>query len=372
MAITHTPLLPGNATPWERLMAEQGDPLALLGGDYDSIRAADQVPPPAVLPYLVWEYGLGELSPYLPNLYDLIREGVQWQRVRGTPDAIDRGLRWLGYAGALEEAPAWRRWWNEFQLHLDRVRDADRPDLARIAGIVGLSPPRRSRFVRAFHGYDVRACETSEHRTGECLTSDDSGARIDDVVPLWSFGREYEREHQVSEAELRRLDAWIEPVPEGEKWVDAHYLWSDANFAWNVPAAQARRNEIARVLATPRVKIRFHDADGAVIGYARAIAHAVAEAIDGPYDFGTGRLALSEAPTGVLILATTGFGDGAGRSAAAMSLVYDAAPLLPATPVGKLWYPPGDLAGGIALDPITITIPFGETICEQVRILLRF
>lgn len=372
MPLAHTPLLPGAATPWERMMAEARDPLARLGADYDSIRAATQVPPPPFLPFIVWQRGLGELSPYLPNLYDLIAEGTKWQRERGTPAAIARGLGWLGYAGTLEEAPWWRRLWNRYQIHLDRVRAADLPDLARIAGIVQLSDPERSRFKRAYHGYDVRACETSRQRTGESMTSDTSGVRIEGISPLWSFGRLYEREHQLSEAELTALGTWIAPVPEGELWVDADYFWVDADFAWHTPAAQARRDAIASAITAMPVWLRFRAADDSIIGHARAVSHPVATAgSEGEYPFGPGRLGVSDAPTGVLVQATSGFGDGASAVAASASLLFDAVPADPARP-GALWLAAEGLTGGVEVCNVPMAITFGLTVRERARILLRF
>lgn len=372
MPLQHQEILPSSSTPWERLFAETNDPLVALAHRFDDIRAADGNPPPSFLPFLVWEYGLGELTPYLPNLYSLIREGLLWQRVRGTPAAIDRGLSWLGYTGELEEEAPRRRRWNRFQVELDRVRDVDLPDLRRIDGIVGLSPPERSKFARGFHGYDIRAGLTSGTRTSACLTSDHSGVFVEDIRAKWSFGREYEADTTLSEAELTALDAWIEPVPEGDLWVDGDYLWADADFDWNVPAVQSRRNAIAGALAALPAWITFRTSANAVIGHARAIVRPVAQAVGGEYAFGSARwTASTEAPAAVAVLARSGFGDAAGQVAAKVSVTFDAT-LTDATRPGRLWLPPSGLSGGHRLAETMITVPFGLTVREGVRFLLRF
>src|SRR5690606_5417373 len=97
-------LLPSRSTPLERALSQSIDVYARLDDGISSMRGIKlRNPPPSWLPFLVYEYGLGELTPYVPNLYDLIDEGIRWQRVRGTSASIFRGLAWLGYAAATDE-----------------------------------------------------------------------------------------------------------------------------------------------------------------------------------------------------------------------------------------------------------------------------
>ena len=170
--VAHVDLLPGNAPPWARLFGETIDPRRSLGTGYENVYFAGEVVPPQFVPWLIWQLGLAELTPYVPSIGQLISEGVAWQRVRGTPSAIGLSLSWLGYSATLHEAASRRKKWHRFQIELDRVRDADLPDLVRIYGVVSLSPPARSRFTRGFKGYDIRAAETSYQRTSGSLTSD--------------------------------------------------------------------------------------------------------------------------------------------------------------------------------------------------------
>lgn len=374
MAIEHQDILPPNATPFERLFADVLDPLPVLGELYDGIRlsAPQRSPAPDFMPFLVWQYGLGELTPYLPNIYDLIDDGIQWQRVRGTPAAVRKGFGWLTYDCEVENHPTRRRLWNKADTHLDRVRDEDVPDLARLAGIGQLSMPERSIYWRGWHGYNVPAAETSYTRLSGSLLGDDSGVRIDGVAPKWSFGREHPIDHTCSEADLTAIDAWIPEVPEGDLWADADYLWAEADFQWDVPAATARRNAIALDIAGRSVWVRFADSGDATLGYRRAVALPVkAVGSGGDYTIGAQQwLREHESPTAVLVYAQTGFGDGAGSDVAAVSLVFDATP--DGVPPGRLWLADGDLAGGTEIAAEAAAIEFGLTVRERILFLMRF
>ncbi len=390
MSIGHDCLLPGVAPPWARVMSEVIDPLDKVGELYEDVRDADAIYPPQFLPWVIWQFGLGELTPYVPSLNQLIDEGVRWQRVRGTPRAIEMGLGWLGYAGQIEENSARRVRWNGFQIHLDRVRDEDRPDLARIYGVVSLSPPIRSKFTRGFRGYDIRACETSYQKTSGSLTSDHSGVRIDQIPAKWSFGRTYEHIRDLTQEDITRCGAWVAPVP-SDLWATQNVLWVNQNVLWSQPAIQGRRTAIASALASQSAYVRFRDASGAVIGNARAVVRPVKPVISGG-DYVVGGLhcdADLDECTGVVVQATSGFGDGLGKVAASMSVVIGAR-LGSGTPPGKLWVEPlpsypsamtaptprltgfnDTLIGGAEIASTPVSIEFGETVRERARFLLR-
>ena len=388
----HVDIQPGNATQWARLFAETRDPIRALAARYQAVRLANELTPSQFVPWLIWQYGLGELTPYVPALNQLIDEGVQWQRVRGTPSAIYQGLSWVSYAGMIEEAAARRRRWNRFQIQLSRVRDNDLPDLARIDGIVSLSPPIRSKFSRGFRGYDIRAAETSYQRTSGSLTSDHSGVYLPGVAAKWSFGRVYERDVTLTEIELDRLGALIPPVPVGDLWVDANYLWASALFLWARPAAAQRRAFIARLLLNlVPFYIRFKDAAGEVIGNARAVVHPVTLDDAGSYIVAGSRYAVDATmPDAMLVAARTNFGDGAGRVAASMCIVAGASPPFGAR-LGARWLthaisqsnggtiPSASLAarrtglsGGVEVASVAVNIPFGLTVRERPVYILRF
>lgn len=370
----HARLLPRHATPLELTLAEVNDPWADLADVFGSILVKNYAPPSSVLPFVVWQYGLGELSPYLPNLYNLISEGVKWQRVRGTPAAVYRALSWLGYAGTIDEEPARRLRWNRFQVRLDRVRDRDDPDLDRIEGVVRLSPPIRSDFFRGYRGYDVRAAETGYQKTSGCLLSEYSGTRLRPDGAKWSFGRSYDLDHTPTEEELTALGVWQEPAPtsyESELWTDVDQLWIDADWPWSISAEQVRRNEITQgILDAGPAYVRFRTAGGATIGFCRAVMSRVASATSGAFQIGSTWWAVSNSPTAVVVHSLTGFGDGAGQTAATASLVFGPT-RAPGVKPGALWVGPSGLTGGVEIATKSLSIPFGLTVRERVRFLLR-
>ncbi len=368
----HQRLLPANATPLELALAEACDPFAELIGAYNSILPSLYAHPVAFEAFIIWQYGLGELTPYVPALGDLITEGIRWQRERGTPASIFRALSWLGYAGAIEEEPVRRRRWNRFQVHLDRVRDHDLPDLRQIDGVVSLSPPIRSKFFRGFHGYDIRACETGMHRLSGCMLSSHSGVRIEEGRAKWSFGRTYEVDHTLDQQELTALGAWVEPVPPGASWAEATFKWADADFPWSLPAYDGRRRTIALAIAPKTPHLRFRAADGTIIGHSFARSHTVRPRTPGAFAMGgSGWDVEADLPAAILVHGRSGFGDGAGQTAATVSVVFDGVRAAGRGP-GTLWLGPDELTGGIEVAETPVSIPFGLTVREHVKMLLRF
>lgn len=366
-------LLPGNATAWELALGEALDTTTLVSPAIVAIRGTKLLaPPPSFLPFLIYEYGLGELTPYVPNLYELIAEGIDWQRVRGTPAAIDLALAWLGYAGDVVEANSQRRFWNLFQLHLDRVREA-RSDLDRIAGVASLSVPSRSVFWRGYHGLDIQPLTFSCGSWGETHFGEFSGRRLKEGGPLWSFGRVYDFDHTLVEADLVDLGVWLDPVEDEDLgWGD--FSWDSTEANWESSAVRARSEAMASGTIQRQIWFAFFDDDGEVIGYRRARASwIVAPVSSGPYHVGGADYApVAVADTRIYAECQTGFGDGDGSVAKSFGLVFDAAPA-DLTKPGLMWLAPNEISGGtepVAISPIDIA--FGETIRERVKVLLRF
>ncbi|WP_298981569.1 phage tail protein [uncultured Roseibium sp.] len=363
-------LLPSNATPIEIAIEQAIDPVEEIRPALDLITGwKHSLQPPDLRPYLVDEFGMHVLLPYVPNYADILSARLPWCEVRGTHEAVAQGLAMVGYSGTLVDPPSRRMAWAEFQIDLDRVRD-DRDDLPKIAGIVDLSIPERSTFRRGMHGYDVPAIETAWTRLGEAMLGDDSGVRINGEGPKWSYGRPYEFEHTLTEADLTALGIWIPEVP-SQLWVDMNFLWVTANFKWSDDAERARRVSLASSIEEKPVWLRFMTAGGDTIGFRRAIAHGVRQGLDG-YAFGSSYLTLDpENPTGVYLFARTGFGDGFGSEAASVSVVFDADVTDAAKP-GKLWLEAGGLTGGTEIAAQPISILFGETVREHIQFFLRF
>lgn len=370
-----TELLAPNATKWERVVTDSLDTWASLDGPIVAIRGTKIIaPPPRFLPFLIYEYGLGELTPYVPNLYDLIAEGIDWQRIRGTPAAVALALSWLDYTAVIEEERSTRRYWNLFQLRLDRVRDA-RADLDRIEGVAKLSVPLRSVFWRGFHGLDIRPLTFSHSSYSNAHFGEYSGVRLRQGGPLWSFGRKYPFDVSLIEADLVELGVWLEPVEGDEDLGWGDFSWNDTESSWQSSASLARSQAMASGVLDRSVWFAFMDVGGDVIGYRRArTARAVAPAIAGNYDLAGVRYApVDTGATMIYAECQTGFGDGDGQVAKSVGLVFDCNPD-PDLPPGTAWLEPDQLASDgtapVAVNPVDIS--FGESIRERVQVLLRF
>ena len=185
--MTSEHLLPSNATPLEQALSLATDSLSRLALPADAIRQFKTDPSDPLLPWLVWEYGLGELLPYLPEPRQAIAEGILWQRLRGTPAALTTALAWIGATATIEQEPPGVHF-AEFQLDPGQVLDSDIA-IAHLIAIARLSAPARSRLSRIYHGYDLRRVVLDESRLGEALLSDHSGVLWTDGKTKLSFGR---------------------------------------------------------------------------------------------------------------------------------------------------------------------------------------
>ncbi|MDQ0301357.1 phage tail protein [Ancylobacter polymorphus] len=389
MSTDTTPLV-HEPTSFERVLERATDPYPAVDGAIWSLHGLKMLNPPAsLLPYLIWEYGLGELQPYVPNLYDLIREGIAWQRVRGTPAAMARGLGWLGYSAKIEEAAVRWRWWNHFQLELDRVRD-DEADLPRIDGIAGLSVPLRSDFWRGFAGYDVRAAEGDYSRWDGSAWEDDSGVRVPGGKAKWSFGRRFEFTHEVTAEDLGALgipDPWALEVDGEPLTLNGELLRfvpaGGGSPRWGGPwlaqpwasseVASAAAGMLAATGAGPAWAV-FKDAAGEVLFYRRCrVRRGVVPSPTGVYRIEGARYApATSAPRLLYLEALTAFGEGHGSTAASVGFILSAAPAATFKP-GVQHLPPGGLmpAGPIVIEQ-PLALEFGRTTRDCVALLLRF
>lgn len=185
-------LLPSNATRLERDLSLSGNTLPRLGAAVQRIRNAKQENiPDSVVPWLIYEYGLGEILPFVPDLRHALADGIQWQRVRGTRAAVEIGLGWVGFDAMVEESEAGTLRWADFQLGLDQAPNG----LAftnNVIQISRLSAPIRSRLFRIYGGYDYRRFRLDDHLlSGGSWLADDTGVYLQEDWPQLSFGREY-------------------------------------------------------------------------------------------------------------------------------------------------------------------------------------
>lgn len=177
-------LLPLNRTPLETALS-----LAIGPRLFDAtlpLAGFKTEPTDGLVPWLVWEYGLDELLPYLTDPRRALREGIQFQRLRGTVASLRMALGWIGYDAAILEEAGPGPWWAELQIDPGAVPSDE--DVRRIVGVAGLALPTRARLVRLYHGYDFRPIILDQGPALDAgMLDDDSGTDANGV--RLSFGR---------------------------------------------------------------------------------------------------------------------------------------------------------------------------------------
>jgi hypothetical protein len=139
---------------------------------------------------LIYEYGLGEILPYLGNNQRrAIADGVLWQRIRGTPEAVRIALTWINLTGVIEESEGGSARWAEYQLGLSAPTSGDQI-IDDIVGVTRISSPVRSRLQRIYAGYDFRRFVLDDSKLSDGgILSDHSGVRPQPDWPQISYGQ---------------------------------------------------------------------------------------------------------------------------------------------------------------------------------------
>lgn len=141
-------VLPTGSTPLE-LAVDRALPREQLGALTTQLADAVQAPPPAFLPWLAAEWSLAGFAPYFDSTEELIAHALPWLFERGSPAAVLRALRWLGFTSArLEEEGA--------HLHIDLGRILAGGELEHLARLVRASIPAHIYFYRVYWRYDLR------------------------------------------------------------------------------------------------------------------------------------------------------------------------------------------------------------------------
>ncbi|MER9652540.1 phage tail protein [Mesorhizobium sp. M0152] len=367
-------LLPANATPFENAVSETLDRFPELAPGPAELHSFKlETVQPSILPWLVVEYGLGTISQYLPDLASTIAYGLRWQRVKGTPQGIAESLTWVGYAfSTLYEAPVRRARWHLYELEIDRFRDNE-GDLGTIEAVVRLSDPVRSEFYRAWNGYNVREHDWAYSRWGDGIWGDNSGVFLHDGGVKWSFGRTFDAgRHELTQAELTPLGAWVAPVENGSiAW--GPIPWSTAALQWVSDAAASRAQIIATALLTKSCWIGVYREDGTPIGFRKARVYRAVDPLFGGYyeAGGQGYVAASSAGSNIYAEALMEFGESQGDEIHSWSITLGGSPV-GAHPAGVQWLPGagiagGSIVGGFAIAPAVL----GKTSRERFRAILK-
>lgn len=369
--MTRQALLPRNSTRFETEFSLALDRSDSLNPGADRIIWSTLSSNPDFLPLLIEEYGLSEVTQFLPSLTDAITRGIAWQRMRGTPEGVRLGLAWLTYIAALEEAPVHRRKWHHVQLGFPALPANDNPDLDRIDNVVRLSLPARSKLRRGWHVYNVRAAEADHSRLDGCALESDSGTALRPGGAVWSFGRAHEFVHDVSEIELVSIDNWI---AEGSslQWIIANYPWSAAKFPWDSTPAIVRRTVMAMWFERQNVHIALKRADAAIIGFRRArVVRAVRPLPGGSYSAGGLEYGSGTVPGNTYIEAMTDFDDADGVTAASVAVVVGGI-AAPGVKPGAMWLPPSGITSFQTIAVKNISVPLRKTVRERFKFLMRF
>lgn len=173
------------------MLRESSVPFKKPGGAVPIIRTAKRTNiPDSVVPWLIYEYGLGEILPYLGNdQRRALAEGVLWQRVRGTPDSVRIALGWIGVSGLIEESEGGTSRWAEYQLGL-AVATSGEAVIDQVMAIARISSPVRSRLQRIYAVYDFRRFVLDDSLLSDGgMLSDHSGVRPDPDWPQISYGQ---------------------------------------------------------------------------------------------------------------------------------------------------------------------------------------
>lgn len=189
-------LLPSSSTPLERDLSASMNALPRLKDSVELIRTAKRENiPDSVVPFLIYEYGLGELLPYLSDPRTAIATGVLWQRLRGTPQSFRIALGWINNDGIIEESEGGTSRWSQFQLGLDSA-PVDLSQTDSVVEIGRLSSPVRSSLFRIYGGwYDGRRFNLDDHKlSGLDTLCDHTGVYLKSEWPQLSFGRIFQDE----------------------------------------------------------------------------------------------------------------------------------------------------------------------------------
>ncbi|MGL9779747.1 MAG: phage tail protein [Wolbachia sp.] len=177
-------LLPPNATKQEKALVDAID----YKVDPSSVKGFKFSLGEKILPWLVEEYGLEEILRWAKDKRRAIKEGIKFQRLRGTPASLKIALKWANInedITIIEEPPG--KHFFELQIGIKEVPNDFFVDA--VVELAKLSLPVRSRLMRIFNDYyNAQRFILDESLFGDLL-SDYSGVKIEKDGPVLSFGR---------------------------------------------------------------------------------------------------------------------------------------------------------------------------------------
>lgn len=383
-------LLPPNNTLFELALEEALDEETILAPSVAEMKGIKYARPlnATVAPWLVQEYGLGPISQFFgegagviplssdgtdilttdgegidlyvsgdSSIETLIDDGREWQRIRGTPAAIEMALNWILYTDvAILDQVLGRRRWHLYQIGMQELPGEEEAyRLASAEYLAGVSDSTRSFFWRGFHGYDVRGHIWGRSRYGASIWGDSSGVRINGGRTKWSHGRQHELEFVAGSADQADLGLTYEDGDELTWQTDL--TWDAPGLAWD-GIENAVELKVWLISAMPAYLALYAPAN-ALIGYIKILKDPIITIV------GDDIVANYKA--------STDFGNGYGATVDRIALSFHGANVDAVKPFKK-WLLPSQVEfqdPEVAIGPTQIAIPLAQTIREFFTIELR-
>ena len=175
-------------TPYEQAMEHAARLEAEVWNAAERVGDIRSEIPDSAVPFLVWEYGLEPVLPYVPDMRQALVDGRLWQHERGTDAGILRALSWVDATPDLIERHSDDAWWDMFQLALGQP--VSREQYETIVALTRLSKEAHADVIRVYSGWDERSFDWNRSDfNGRDLYNDWSGVWLDPTLPKMSFGR---------------------------------------------------------------------------------------------------------------------------------------------------------------------------------------
>jgi P2-related tail formation protein len=158
-------LLPTSATQLEKDLADLFDNSLTIQNAINTLPTAKygNTIPNSYYPYLIWEYNLGELSEWVIDPLELLKTGLEFRRVQGTPKSLDLALSWIGFSAKEVREGVGDKW------YLFEIDTGGIPTYSLVTNIVklaNLAKPIRSRLFRLYHGLDLKPFTFNDPEAG--------------------------------------------------------------------------------------------------------------------------------------------------------------------------------------------------------------
>lgn len=205
-----------NSSPLERALANALAAPEDLQNLPNTIENRFSVPADEDLPFLIWEWGLQPIVPFLPNPRAALAMGRLWQKQRGTISAGHMARAWIKGDAAHEQTRE-----KYYHLHLENF--ADHEKLFAIIVLSRQSQSLRNSLYRITYNYDVRAGEYASSEYGGAIYGVDSGIRPNPDWPLISM-QFFAQGHIVASSEVKsELSLSIERRPHDHDYLAYSY-----------------------------------------------------------------------------------------------------------------------------------------------------